>query len=599
MNLDKFGAMKLARTLAKHSDLTITFEETSSPRTNGKTLFLELPKDFWGERHWTKWWGAFYHETGHNDPAMRDCFTLIKDKDIDMSSFFGFGLNVIEDNRQERYKWDDLIGRRNCLSRAHILTLKMIVKEGKLGDKGNDEKRDAIEALFTWDNWERQEWMLGMGNTAEEMYNIISVRSQKWVDALKVSRFVLKDTTDAESVYTMWKGIIDEIFKFNSDEEEKKANGGKPTDSPAGGKQGDGEGEGSDTSQGEGEGSGEGDAKAGQDPPSGPPGEGKAGQGEGVVRMEDASVNYDDLLKHKHEKGDVTDKSDTYGNLTIKYSEKSGNETWISKEPRVRDYVADPAPENNDRYRSGILAAVSGAKGLTATVRRLLQIRSRDRYQYGQKKGKLHGASLHRLGIKNGGAAATRVFKTKRINECLDVSFTVLGDSSGSMGTTKYVAMAASMMLLNRAVQPLGVDYELLSFTDMQTSLINIFKQFHQKVSDRRLLASLIDAGVRKHNNADGEAIMWAYSRLLQQKTARKVLVVLSDGQPASSRVGDCAYHTKTVIQSIEKAGDVEIYGVGIQNDSVKTLYKDYQVIKEASELERALLNLIQTRIIK
>ena len=585
MFLDKFGAMKLARVLAKHSNLTITFEATSSPRTDGETLYLELPKDFWGEAQWTTWWDHFYHEVGHNDPDMRDCFTLIHDKDIDMSSFFGFGLNIIEDNRQERHNWEDLVGRRNALSRSHIMALRSVVKEGKLGDVSNDDMRDAIEALFAWDNWERADWMSGMGDTADNMYNIISVRSQAWVDELKASRFVLKDTTDAESVYIMWKGIIDEIFKFNSDEEEKKANGGKPTDSPAGGKQGDGEGEGSDTSQGEGEGSGEGDAKA--------------GQGDGVVRMEDATVNYDDLLKHKHEKGDVTDKSDTYGNLTIKYSEKSGNETWISKEPRVRDYVADPAPENNDRYRSGILAAVSGAKGLTATVRRLLQIRSRDRYQYGQKKGKLHGASLHRLGIKNGGAAATRVFKTKRINECLDVSFTVLGDSSGSMGTTKYVAMAASMMLLNRAVQPLGVDYELLSFTDMQTSLINIFKQFHQKVSDRRLLASLIDAGVRKHNNADGEAIMWAYSRLLQQKTARKVLVVLSDGQPASSRVGDCAYHTKTVIQSIEKAGDVEIYGVGIQNDSVKTLYKDYQVIKEASELERALLNLIQTRIIK
>ena len=91
---------------------------------------------------------------------------------------------------------------------------------------------------------------------------------------------------------------------------------------------------------------------------------------------------------------------------------------------------------------------------------------------------------------------------------------------------------------------------------------------------------------------------MWAYSRLLQQKTARKVLVVLSDGQPQSRR-GDCSYHTKQVIEQIEKQGKVEIYGVGIESDSVKNFYKDYQVIHRAEDLEGALLNLIQNRIIK
>lgn len=593
MFLDKFGAMKLARVLAKHSNLTITFEATSSPRTDGETLYLELPKDFWGEAQWTTWWGHFYHEVGHNDPDMRDCFTLIHDKDIDMSSFFGFGLNIIEDNRQERHNWEDLVGRRNALSRSHIMALRSVVKEGKLGDVSNDDKRDAIEALFAWDNWERADWMSGMGDTADNMYNIISVRSQAWVDELKASRFVLKDTTDAESVYTMWKGIIDEIFKFSSSEEEEKAKTGKSKDKGSGDSTGSDEKGDKDEGKADGEGSNP-SSKAGQDAPAESPGEEESGQ----TRQKDSIVNYDDLLKHKHEGNNVTGKQDSYGNLTVKYGALDRRAHWVSKEPEVKDYVANPAPEGNNRYRSGILEAMAGAKGLTATVRRLLQIRSRDRYQYGQKKGKLHGASLHRLGIKNGGAASTRVFKTKRINECLDVSFTVLGDSSGSMGSSKYIAMGASMMMLNKAVQPLGVDYELMSFTDMSTTIINLFKQFNQKVSDHRLLDSIIEAGLRKNNNADGEAIMWAYSRLLQQKTARKVLVVLSDGQPQSRR-GDCSYHTKQVIEQIEKQGKVEIYGVGIESDSVKNFYKDYQVIHRAEDLEGALLNLIQNRIIK
>ena len=128
------------------------------------------------------------------------------------------------------------------------------------------------------------------------------------------------------------------------------------------------------------------------------------------------------------------------------------------------------------------------------------------------------------------------------------------------------------MLLLNRAVQPLGVDYELMSFTDVAVSRINIFKKFGQKVSEHRLMDSLIDAGQFKHNNADGEAILYAYSRLIQQKTARKVLIVLSDGQPASRR-GDCKYHTQEVIKQVEKEGKVEIYGVGIMHNGVENFY--------------------------
>jgi len=53
------------------------------------------------------------------------------------------------------------------------------------------------------------------------------------------------------------------------------------------------------------------------------------------------------------------------------------------------------------------------------------------------------------------------------------------------------------------------------------------------------------------------------------------------------------------VIKQREKEGNVEIYGVGIESESVKRYYKDWEVINHANELERALLNLIQNRIIK
>ncbi len=585
MFLDKFGAMKLARAIAKHTGLTIVFEAEPMPRTNGKQLFLELPKDFWGEAQWTQWWGCFYHEVGHNDPKMRDCFQLLKDKDIDCTKFFGMGINIIEDNRQERHNWDEFLGRRNALSRSHILSLKLGLAKKCFG-RNPDMHRQAIEAVVIWDTWERSHWMMGMVGVWEQQFAMATAQSQEWATALMESRFVLKDTTDALSVYDMWRGILDEIFKFDANKEEEAGKNGNGKD------KGSGEGEGAGE-KGSGQ-DGEGDAKSGADGDGGKPGDRK---GDDAGQTGDTTIDYTDLIKHIHD-GEETTGSDTYRNLTIKYNQDDPRANWTSKDPQVTDLTKEKFDGTDSRYRVGILEAITCGRGLSATVRRLLQIRSRDRYQYGKKSGRLHGASLHRLGIKDGGRASTRVFKQKRVNECLDVSFTVLGDSSGSMGTSKYTSMAASMLLLDEAVRPLGIKYELMTFTDTSTTLIKLLKTFDSSVSQKDLLNSLIEAGRRKANNADGEAIMWAYSRLLQQKTARKVLIVLSDGQPASNR-GDCKYHLEQVVKSIEKQGKVEIYAIGIETDTVELFYSNYQVIQDSSELESALLHLISTRIIR
>jgi len=107
MSLNVYGAIKLARTLAQKSGLTIQLEDKARPRTDGRTLFLQRPSESWNKEQWIEWWGLFYHETGHNDPDMRDVFDLIQSKKIDMGSFFGSGLNIVDDHRQEHHRIDE------------------------------------------------------------------------------------------------------------------------------------------------------------------------------------------------------------------------------------------------------------------------------------------------------------------------------------------------------------------------------------------------------------------------------------------------------------------------------------------------------------
>jgi len=86
---------------------------------------------------------------------------------------------------------------------------------------------------------------------------------------------------------------------------------------------------------------------------------------------------------------------------------------------------------------------------------------------------------------------------------------------------------------------------------------------------------------------------MFAYNRRRGRKNKRKILIVLSDGQPATHRAGDIYGYTREVIKAIENKKDVEIYGIGIQTNSVQHLYKKCKVIDDAGQLESAVVDLV------
>jgi cobaltochelatase CobT len=79
--------------------------------------------------------------------------------------------------------------------------------------------------------------------------------------------------------------------------------------------------------------------------------------------------------------------------------------------------------------------------------------------------------------------------------------------------------------------------------------------------------------------SVDGEAIVWAYQRLIQRPERRKVLVVVSDGAPAeaatnkANRNGYLSDHLVNVVDFIERRTPVEIGGLTVDND-VSTVFR-------------------------
>jgi cobalamin biosynthesis protein CobT len=175
------------------------------------------------------------------------------------------------------------------------------------------------------------------------------------------------------------------------------------------------------------------------------------------------------------------------------------------------------------------------------------------------------------------------------------IAVMVLGDCSGSMQGKEYDCMAAGAILLNEAITPLGIPCNISLFTDDYKSRHFIVKDFEERRHRNDLLKDFYKVQSHMGCNSDGEAVLWAYKLLKQRKEERKLLIVLSDGLPASTASGDAFTYTQDVVAMVSK--DIECYGIGIQSNSVRQFYPDHTVLNDPSELEDCLLEVIKQRV--
>jgi cobaltochelatase CobT len=105
----------------------------------------------------------------------------------------------------------------------------------------------------------------------------------------------------------------------------------------------------------------------------------------------------------------------------------------------------------------------------------------------------------------------------------------------------------------------------------------------------RQNLGLMLREGLLKEN-IDGEALLWAYNRLIRRPEQRRILMVISDGAPvddATLSVNPGNYlerHLRDVIQFIETRSPIEVTAIGIGHD-VTRYYRRAVTINDAEEL--------------
>lgn len=576
-----FAVTKEVRAFANAKGLQVIFEhDCKCPRTDGKKMYVPVPKSNFTEDELNVWRWACLHEAGHNDPRARDCFTLARDLNLNMQSFMGTCLNLIDDNRNEKIDIDILAGKRHIMDRGNTIVRMRNIDSG-FHNPHKEKRMRILQTLSTWDARERSSWLYGMGGVYAKLKTIVDEEQTEWLTRLEPYDKRLGALTSAQEEWDLLCEILQSVFDYTDEElEQEKQNCTKPDDGEA--SEGDGEG---DKGAGEGaEGEGEGDGE------------------EGKPRTKKATVKYSDLLTHKHQPSDKSNPS--FEGLSIIYAEedyKRGVEFPIDLNPTVYNYPKGEYPRgelSSYKYMDWVFKDFGGYS-FSNKLKKLLQVRAQSLDVHGLKRGKFDRKNIYRAGMTDAGGYSERIFKETIANNILDRAVTVLVDCSGSMRGTKYTHAIRCAILLNESLGKLNVPTEILGFTDSGKTYFPIFKSFDKKVDSNALAMYMSDWGEHKlRDNPDGEALLFAESRLLMRKERAKLLIVLSDGQPSTGK-GDAFSHTKDVVKEIEKRKQYDLVAIGIEDTTVRHIYSNYRIVKDSNDLEQAMIEVLKQNIIK
>lgn len=270
--------------------------------------------------------------------------------------------------------------------------------------------------------------------------------------------------------------------------------------------------------------------------------------------------------------------------------------------------------EELDRLRAYLDSQLTGLQSVVTRLanrlqRRLMAQQNRS-WDFDQEEGLIDAARLARV-ISSPGYSLS--YKQEQDQEFKDTIVTLLIDNSGSMRGRPISIAAISADIMARTLERCGVKVEILGFTtrawkggksrekwleDGKPAMpgrLNDLRHIIYKKADepmrraRRNLGLMMREGLLKEN-IDGEALLWAHSRIIARPEDRRILMVISDGAPVDDStlsVNNAGYletHLRKVIDWIENKSPVQLVAIGIGHD-VTRYYNRAVTIMDVEQL--------------
>lgn len=229
--------------------------------------------------------------------------------------------------------------------------------------------------------------------------------------------------------------------------------------------------------------------------------------------------------------------------------------------------------------------------------------------------GANHGKRICRRRIARIPFGERDFFKTKVESDIRDVAFMLLVDESGSMYGQKASEARRCGVAFGRILDKLAVPFEIIGFTTtdltpaQQTAMRakgyddtvwnraenlrhNMYKRFNE--SYQQVKTRLVNIAACAEN-FDQDDLEFGWNRLLQyclhNCIQRKVIIVISDGQPCGGAEG--REKLRKLINLISCDPNADIIGIGVQTQYVKDFYPKCVEIQNVSQLGMNVVNLL------
>jgi cobaltochelatase CobT len=203
------------------------------------------------------------------------------------------------------------------------------------------------------------------------------------------------------------------------------------------------------------------------------------------------------------------------------------------------------------------------------------------------RSGRLNTGRLYKLAIQD-----SLVFSRQDKKQSLNTAVHILLDSSASMRLNDTISLACKACY--------GVAHCLSRIQGISVG-VTAFPAINAQTGIRDAVLPILKHGEALHTrflfSAEGttpmaEALWWVLQQMVALPEQRKIILILTDGEPNNCK------STKDVLQQAKNLG-IEIYGIGIQSDSITLLLpKHSKEINTLTELAPAMFEVLQPALV-
>lgn len=541
-------------------------------------------------------YGQIIHETGHH--LRPDAFKILKaaKPPAHLCALY----NICEDDGMERERALEWRGDAKALSVMNDILIREITKKWEDIDlEAGDPAPLACLAMnqlsrLTWDTVSDLGAKLYIRSLPTKAKDLLTeLVNEGWVEKLQA-------TETAQDTWDLAVDLAKRLYP-NADQEEYE-------EIRQAGHSMEGSRDDSDSSFDDAQSAVQGDKAESTSEEPGTRAEGEGAAGEGTPKPSDGegqTVGWEHCVLSEHNEWSQDQVGGALGITWTGRVATGGAKLAPTSLINVVDLSKSKANTNQNNYgwrsssASNYMPTDAGSRAFANKIRRYIQAQARSVVRKDREHGKIDRGNLYRLGLPpvDGGEWNKKIFYDQRKHTMKDTAIFVLVDWSGSMmGTKMRYAADAAQRLVWCFDRVLNVPVALAAFTDrMSFCDIGYVKPFNtrglpaEEIAERFAKFYWYTSG-----NNDADAVNWAYHQILKRKESRKILIVLSDGAPAGSWMGHAHDALKLATKTVQADKRVELYGVGIRDDSVQNYYTNWQVVWDEHDISPALFNLIK-----